>query len=177
MTNDIDLDAIDDRDDLVAVLGALQERLRDVEARVRDLQETRGNLFEKIEANAAAINELEDQIDDLNGHVEVVDATIDTPRKGKIGNIHSVIDHAHEKGARGMEGTMLKTGEVHAAISGSRNTALRLIDEIAGTFEWADAENPGGQKQKRLKLTLGQPVESLKADVTDHYANRGEAPG
>lgn len=175
--DDIDFDDIDDREQLIDVLRVMQNQLQDAEARVRDLQETRSNLYNQIEDNTAKIERLEARIEDLGGHIEVVDASIDTPRKGKVENVLAVIEHAHERGTRGMKGTMLKTGEVHAAISGSRTTALRLIDEIAATFEWAQAENPGGQRQKRLKLEFNRYIDALKTDVASHYANQGEATG
>lgn len=143
---------------------------------IEDLQHELKTLQGQLQAAHKRIDKLESQIDEnaeavdrLENDVTVTKASVPQQSKGKIENVMSVIEHAYDKRNGGRSGVKLPSGEVTAVIDGSKQTALRLIDEIGGKFDWAKAENPGGPNPKVLKVKLNQPLEERKERVARHY--------
>lgn len=148
-----DIDDADDARDAYAKLLAEVQRLDNLT--VRALENSR----EAVET-----------ADDLEDHVSMVDASVPEQSKSKLENVQSVLEYAVTDATGGPAGVTMETGEVTAAIDGSRDTALRLMDEIGGTFSWADVENPGGPNPKKLRLQVaGRERNDLLADVADQY--------
>ena len=168
MNDDATIDDLDNAEDLKAVLRVMQERISDIEGQVSALKQSRPILVDRLD-------DLEGQLQDIGGHVELVDASLSSPQKGKIEKVMGVLDYIERDASGGRGGVTVTTGEVAAASGGSRDTALRLMDELAARFEWADVDNPGGPKPKRLKVnTVATPADERRAEVRAHYAE-GEA--
>lgn len=145
---------IEAKDDLQEMLKTLQGQLQAAHRRMDDIEAT-------VESNAARLN-------DLEGEVNVTKASVPAQSRGKIENVLAVVEHAYERQNGGVAGVKLPSGEVTAVIDGSKQTALRLMDEIAGKFSWATVDNPGGPNPKALKLKTNAPLD----ERTDHIAER-----
>lgn len=159
----IEPDEIDDKDDLI-------DYVQDLEGRMRSLIETRGALFDRIENLEQTVDAQAERIEELDNEVGVVDASVPEQSKGKVENVIAVMKYAKEDANGGMGGVKIDTGEVTAAISGSRATARRLMDEIGGTFQWAETKNPGGPNPKELRLGIkDKSLSQLKSEVTDGF--------
>lgn len=162
---DIDPDEIETIDDLKDALAALQDDLERVDGNVN-------GFFARVSGIDDRLNDIENRLDRLEQSVNKVDASVPKQSKNKVDNVESVLEYAvnHATGGRG--GVKVDTGEVSGQIDGSRDTALRLMDDIGSKFQWADVDNPGGPNPKQLKLaTGGRTVEQLMNDVVEVYGD------
>jgi len=149
MTVSIDPNTVDNRDDLVKTLHVLDTRL---------------------DALLDRMDTLEARLEDLEQDVNATKASVPEQSKTKMDNVVSVVKHAYEKDTGGMTGTKLPSGEVTAVINGSKQTALRLMDEIAGKFGWATVENPGGPNPKQLKIKTTHDLSDRLDRVVERYS-------
>lgn len=156
------------------LLNALRRKFNHLQDRVDDLEAENERLRSQLDAVEGEHERVLKQLDDLAEDVQIVDASVPRQQTTRVKNVVAIIDHAYEDGTGGSKGVTLDTGEVTAAIDGSRDTALRLMDDIGGAFRWAGVENPGGPKPKQLRLaTKVHDRDDLLEDVTDHYGGGG----
>lgn len=153
--------------DSVEALQDAMETIRD------DVDRIDGNVngfFSRVSGIDDRLDEIEQRLDDLEQSVTKVDASVPEQSKNKIDNVESVLDYAVNHATGGRNGVKVDTGEVGGQINGSRDTALRLMDDIGSKFQWADVDNPGGPKPKQLKLAVGgRTIDELMADVVAQY--------
>lgn len=142
-------------DDLTNELQTLQGQLKAAHKMI-------GKLEDRVDAN-------EDEIEKMKNDVSVTRAAVPEQSKTKVENILAVVDHAYDKRNGGRAGVKLPSGEVTAVIDGSKQTALRLMDDIAGKFDWAQTENPGGPKPKSLKIRTDQDHQERRRGVAERY--------
>lgn len=152
----VELTDIDDQDDLIQALQILNSRLDGIANNVDRLEDELHNLA--------------GEVDDLDKDVTRTNAAVPEQSKTKLDNVVSIVKHAYDKDTGGTMGTKLPSGEVTAVISGSKQTGLRLMDEIGGKFAWADVENPGGPKPKQLKIKTAVDVDERIDEVVERYS-------
>jgi len=147
----------------------------DIES-VDELKEIIKTLQGQIKASHRTIGRLEDQIDhltervdELEGDVTVTQASVPNQSKTKLENVLAVTEYAYDKKNGGRAGVKVTSGEITAVIDGGKQTGLRLLDEIAGKFEWAKAEKPGGPKENYLKIRLDEPFDERRERVAQGY--------
>lgn len=142
------------------------------EQRFADMAEQLVDLRREIQALEAENEQLREQLDAVREEATLAQAQTPEQQQNKLANVKAVLRYAVEDANGGMGGVKVTTGEATAAIDGSRSTALRLMDEIGGTFSWATVENPGGPKPKELRLAInGRSLSDLLSDVHATYAD------
>jgi len=155
-------DVPDDPEAARNLLAALKRRVNSLDDRVGDLE--------------AENERLREELREVREEATLAQAQTPEQQQDKLANLKAILRYAVEDANGGMGGVKVETGEATAAIDGSRSTALRLMDEIGGSFAWAEVENPGGPKPKELRLaTRGRDLADLLADVREEYANGGES--
>lgn len=170
MTDDIpDPDDIDSIDGLRDAIEALTENVDRIDGNVTGLFARAGEFDERL-------GRIEERLDTLEEQVDLVDATMPQQQKGKLEKVQAILEYAIDHGSGGHAGVKVDTGEATAAAGSSRDTARRLMDEIGGSFPWADVETPGGPKPKQLKLRIrDRTPDELMSDVRAHYNGGAEA--
>jgi len=153
MTDDIDLESVDD---VAKHIRSLRNQIAGAHERIGQLEET--------------IEDQQETIDRLNSEVSVTKASVPTQSKNKLENVLAVIKHAYDKKNGGRAGVKMDSGEVTAVIDGSKQTALRLIDDIAEKCDFAQSENPGGPKPKVLKIRMDESPEDRRERVAEIYS-------
>jgi len=145
----IDPDRVNSRDELLKTLQVLDTRL---------------------DAMLDRMDDIEARLDDLEDDVGLAKASVPEQSKTKMDNVVAIVKHAYEKDTGGRAGTKIPSGEVTAVIDGSKQTALRLMDEIGGKFGWAETENPGGPKPKQLKIKTVHDLSDRLDRVVETYS-------
>lgn len=148
------IDELDSREDLEKQLRMFRGQLEAAHRRIDDLE--------------ALIDEQAETIARLERDVDQTRASVPDQSRTKIENIRATIEHAYDR-QTGPSGTKLPSGEVTAVIDGSKQTALRLMDDIAGKFEWAETENPGGPNPKALKIRTNAPLDDRLDELMRRY--------
>lgn len=169
---------IDSLDDLVSFLSDLAERHNALVREVERVDENTNGVFPRLSSIDDDLAELDNQVhavknqlDDVNGHVETVEASMPDQQKGKLEKVEAILDYAYTHASGGAAGVVVETGEATAACGASRQTALRLMDEIAGSFSWAKTQNPGGPKPKQLRVaTRAHEKSELVGEVHEQFA-------
>jgi len=157
---------IEDVADLEAYLGGLADAHNDLVREVNRLD----NLVVKALENSREAEQLRDDIARLRDQVEMVNATMPNQQRGKYEKIRAIIEFAIEEGSGGTAGVKVTTGQAAAAAGASRDTARRLMDEIAATFSWGDVEVPGGPNPKELRIsTRRHDEDDLVDDVVARF--------
>jgi len=150
-----EIDDIDSIEELKAQLKKQQGQIKAAHKVVGRLEDT--------------VEELHDRVDELESDVTVTQASVPDQSRTKLENVLEVVQYAYDKKNGGRAGVKVKSGEITAVIDGGKQTGLRLLDEIAGKFDWADAEKPGGPKENYLKIRLDEPFEDRKERVAQGY--------
>jgi len=151
----IEIDDVDDQEDLKQILQVLNTRL--------------DALTDGLDGLEARVGDIESRLDDVERDVSTTQAAVPEQSKTKMDNVVEVVKHAYNKETRGRAGTTLPSGEVTAVIDGSKQTGLRLMDEIGGKFDFAHVENPGGPNPKQLKIKTQRDLPERLDKVVDRY--------
>lgn len=171
-------DEIEDIDQLREILCPLIDRQNRLLVEVRRLDKLVIDAQERSRDASADLDAIQADLDRLRDHVDVVDATMPNQQQDKLDKIRGILSYAVEEARGGRVGVIVETGEATAAAQTSRNTALRLMDEIGTNFEWASLKNPGGPNPKQLRLAIDdQEVHDLMDDVRTHYQGGGAVSG
>lgn len=162
--------------DEVDSIEDVEEGFQAVRAKVEPIDDTIQTIFARLGELQEEIQRRDQRIDELEQQIERMQVASSSQKGGKIEKISDVLDYAESEATGGRYGVTLVTGEVAAAASCSRDTALRIMDEIGGSMPWAMVENPGGPKPKQLKLQTGDhdPSKMLQ-DVTARYGEKEAA--
>jgi regulator of replication initiation timing len=151
-------------------IAALSETVEEQARTIENFRAVLDNSIQRRKALEERIDELEHKLDDVERDVGLTQAAVPEQSKQKVENVCDVLEYAATHASGGYAGTAVTTGEVTAAIDGSRSTARRLMDDIAGRFEWATAENPGGPNPKKLKLAIkSRAWEDLQDEIIEEY--------
>lgn len=158
------------REELVGHIATLSQTVADQRRTIENFRAVLDNAVQKRKRLASTVDDLDDRLDELERDVDLTAASIPAQSKTKIENIRTVLRYAHDHSNGGYAGVKVDTGEATAAIDGSRSTARRLMDDIAGRFDWADVENPGGPTPKQLKLGINDMTWSdLQDEIAHEY--------
>jgi len=141
----------------------------ELEAELERISENQTGIFNQISTIHDRLDKLEQTVEQMQQDVSVTKASVPEQSKTKMDNVVGIVQHAYDKDTGGHMGTKLPSGEVTAVIDGSKQTALRLMDEIAGKFSWADVENPGGPNPKELKIKTARDVKKRINGVVEKY--------
>lgn len=179
-----DLDELDPPDEDASVeelwdtLGALVERHNELITRVQRADKLAVKALEDSRSIDRDVDTLRSELEDLQQHLDIVDASMPDQQQDKLGRIRGILSYAVAEATGGPAGVIVETGEATAAAQTSRNTALRLMDEIGSNFEWASVKNPGGPNPKQLRLAIrDRDVHDLMDDVRAHYQHGGAVSG
>lgn len=154
----------DDDIDAITDIEALKEKLKTFRGQLQAAHSRMDTLEKAVEANATTI-------DDIETDVSMTQASVPEQSKTKLDNVLSVVEYAYEKKNGGKQvGVKVKSGEITAVIDGSKQTGLRLLDDIGGKFQWAEAEKPGGPRENCLKVRLDEPMPDRKEHVIERYS-------
>lgn len=168
-------DDIPDADDVESVenlLGILTDLAKENQIQRSQLS-AQADAIDFLETE---VEQLREDLESVNENVELVDATMPDQQKGKMQKIRGILEYATSDATGGPSGVTVETGEATAAAGSSRDTALRLMDDIATNFAWARVDNPGGPNPKKLKLDIrGRSVSDLMDDVQAHYGGGATA--
>lgn len=163
-------ESIDSPEDVQAFAETMAETMNVVVREVQRLDRLTVRALEKNRETDADVEEVRDRLETVHEKIDVVDATMPKQQRGKLEKVRAILEYATSQARGGYGGVKVTTGEAAAAASCSRDTALRLIDEIGATFSWAASKNPGGPKPKQLRLSIGdQTVGDLMVDVREQY--------
>lgn len=164
---------IQDIDDLTGFLEELTTAHNELAEEVASNQSNFDAFGKRLGTINDAVDSLQDDVERVNGTVETVEATMPNQQQEKLDRICGILEYAFDKSNTGPSGVKVTSNEAKAASNASKQTALRLIDEIAANFDWAESENPGGPKPKVLRVqTKGQAVEAVKAEARSHYVEQ-----
>lgn len=147
--------------------------IADVDELKAELDRMNGNingLANKINDLSDRLDTVESRIDKVENDVTVTKASVPDQSKNKLDNVMSVVEYAYDKKNGGRAGVKIKSGEITAVIDGSKQTGLRILDEIGGKFQWATAEKPGGPNENYLKVRIDKPLQQRKQEVADRYS-------
>lgn len=142
------------REELVGHIATLSQTVADQAQTIENFRAVMDNSVQQRKQLAATVEDFTDRLDELERDLNLTAASVPAQSKTKVENVRAILKHAHDHANGGIGGVKVDTGEVTAAIDGSRSTARRLMDDIAGRFDWADVENPGGPTPKQLKLGI-----------------------
>ena len=167
-------------DDIDGDVNEIMSRLEALQAQTRALKIQNKRLKTAIagseeEFNSFDVDDIEsvfDRLDELEDDMKVANATASKNKRGKVEKAIDAIEFATSEKIHGPAGVTITSGEVAAAANCSKSRALTLMDELAGSLEWAEAETPGGPKPKQLRLTFGdREIQELVDDVLEEWGD------
>lgn len=175
-----DPEEIDSLEDVKTLFAAMQQRddelQSNLESKYRLAVEDVIELEERVETLEQENRALRNRITQLEQSQEDIHATMPKQQRDKQAKVRAILEYATNEATGGQSGVKVETGEATAAAGCSRNSALRLMDEIGAKLSWAAVKNPGGPQPKELRLTIkDRDVEELMVDVRDAFRDGGEA--
>lgn len=167
-------DELDDLEELRTLLCRLIDRQNTILVELKRLDNLTIRALENSREAAEDAGEVRSELAQIKEDVDVVNAAIPDHQQEKLDRIRGILAYAVTEARGGPGGVKVDTGEAAAAAKTSRNTALRLMDEIGASFSWASTETPGGPNPKQLKLSIGNSgVNELMDDVRAKFGERG----
>lgn len=175
-----DPEEIDSLEDVKTLFAAMQQRDDELqsalESKYQWAVEDIITLEDRVEALQQENEALKDRVARLEQSQEDIHATMPKQQRDKQAKVRAILAYATNEATGGQSGVKVETGEATAAAGCSRNSALRLMDEIGAKLSWAKVRNPGGPQPKELRLAIkDRDVEELMTDVQEAFMDRGEA--
>lgn len=168
---------IEDIDHLHTLQSRRDDRLNRLLAEVQRLDKLVIDAQERSREANEDLERVDEDLGRVHECVDVIEATMPNQQQEKFGKIRDIISYGISEGTGGRRGVKINTGEATAASGASRNTALRLMDEIGANFEWASVENQGGPHPKQLKIATNEwGADAIMDDLRAHYTDGGDTP-